>query len=98
MKVSSKIVKEIHAIKITGDKTLQEMYDEFYAVMKKHKIYAWKKAGKDGKGYHGHSPEFVMCYSVFKQHMENAITMMTMMGGTDLFKFKVPKTIWEGKK
>ena len=98
MKVSSKIVKEVHAIKITGDKTLQEMYDEFYAVMKKHKIYAWKKAGKDGKGYNGHSPEFVMCHSVFKQHMENAITMMTMMGGTDLFKFKVPKTIWEGKK
>ena len=93
MKINSKITKEIQAIKIHGDKTLQEMYDEFYAVMKKHEIYAWKQAGKTKKGYHGHSPEFVMCHAVFKQHMEGAI-----MGGTDLFKFKIPKSVYEGKK
>ena len=98
MKVSSKIVKEIHAIEIKGDRTLQEMYDDFYAIMKKHGIYAWKKAGKDGKGYHGHSPEFVMCHAVFRQYMEGQITMMTLMGYSDLFAFDVPKAVYEGKK
>lgn len=97
MKIDSNIVKEIHAIEIKGDTTIQQMYDDFYEIMKNHKIFQWKKS-KEGNGHSGNSPEFVMCHAVFKQHVENKITLMTIMGGTDMFNFKVPDSVWEGKE
>ena len=92
MKIDSNIVKEIQSIKIRGEMTFQEVYNKFYKILKKHKIFQWKKSGKGS--HHGNSPEFIMCLGVFKQSLENQIMFLTFMGGND--KFNVPDYMWEG--
>lgn len=95
MKIDSKIVKEIHAIEIKGNMTFQQIYNKFYEILKKHKIYQMKKTGKNDN-YQGNSPEYVMCHAVLKQHIESALMWFTL--GTSGQSFEIPNSVWEGKK
>ena len=95
MKIDTEIVKEINAIEIKGNMTFQQVYNKFYKILKKHKIYQWKKSD-NGNGHHGSSPEYVMCHAIFKQHLEMATVWFTL--GTSGQGFKVPDSVWEGGK
>ena len=93
MKIDSKIVEEINAIKVKGDMTLQQIFNEFYKLMKKYDIYQWKKA-PDRLGHMGSSPEYVMCYTLFKHHLEMQMAWFTL-GASDL-EFEIPDYMYEG--
>lgn len=95
MKIDSNIVKEIHAIEIKGNMTLQQIYNEFYELMKKHGIYQWKKS-ENGNGHTGSSPEYVMCHCIFQKHLE--MTLVWFGLGVNDMGFEVPDFIWEGGK
>jgi len=69
----------------------QEIYNEFYKLMEKHGIWQWHKSEI---GHTGSSPEYVMCHTVFKQHLEMQLTWFGL-GITDC-DFEVPDYMWEG--
>lgn len=93
MKIDTDIVKEIHAIEITGDMTFQQAYDKFYELLKRYSIYQWKKSKN---GHTGSSPEYVMVHAIFKQHLEHALVWFTL--GASGPGFEVPDSVWEGGK
>ena len=72
------ITKRINKIKITGETTFQEAYDQFFEIMKDHGIYQWHRT--ENGSLQGSSPEFVMCHSHFMVHIEMEMRWLTMMG------------------
>lgn len=95
MKIDTNIVEEIHGIKIMGNMTLQEIYNSFFKIMGRHGIYQWKLA-PDRLGHMGNTPEYVMCYAIFKQHLESHLAWLNL--GVNDMEFEVPDYMFEGGK
>lgn len=93
MKIDTKIVEEINAIKLKGTMTFQQVYDRFFEIMKDHGIYQWKKA-PDRLGHMGNTPEYVMCYAIFRQHLEMQLALFNV--GVNDMGFEVPDYMYEG--
>ena len=62
--------KDIIAIKAENDKTIGELWDEFFAVMRK---YGIKQCTKEGNGMLGDNYEWTMCVDLFISSISNTI-------------------------
>jgi hypothetical protein len=75
----NEISSDIIAIKPDNDKSISDLWNEFYDVMRK---YGIKQGTKSGNGILTNNFEWTMCVNLFVASITNSITLNQMMEDT----------------
>ncbi len=82
----SKVSKDIIAIKVTEDKTIKQLFSEFYKIMRRYGIKQGTK-NPNGVGIIHDNFEWTICSSLFSSHICKTIWFF------DLFVSEAPKDL-----